>query len=130
MALSLLCVCLGACAGACCRWGLNAALNPLFSALPLGTLAANWLGSLMMGVVLGMFSLYPAANPHWKLLLVTGFLGSFTTFSAFAGEMAALMASQRYILCAAGIFLHVAGCIALVFGGMGLVALIRKILVS
>lgn len=111
-------ICLGASAGALCRWGLNVALNSLFPAIPPGTLAANWIGALIMGFALAFFASYPMANPQLKLLLITGFLGSLTTFSAFSGEMAALFLEGRFLLCAAGIGLHVLGSIAMVILGM------------
>ncbi|WP_298033035.1 hypothetical protein [uncultured Desulfovibrio sp.] len=47
---SLLAICSGASAGAVLRWLLGLALNPLFSTVPLGTLAANWLGGYIIGL--------------------------------------------------------------------------------
>lgn len=125
---SLFAVCLGACAGASLRWLANQALNPLVAALPLGTLAVNWLGGWLMGVALGVFSLIPHAAGEWRLLVITGFLGSLTTFSAFSAEMAALLQQGRWLLCACAVTLHVAGSIALVFLGLGSVALARRLL--
>lgn len=119
-------VCGGACAGALLRWLANILLNPLFPALPPGTLAANWLGSFIMGMALTFFALLPQLGQEWKLLLVTGFLGSFTTFSAFAGEMASLIQQSRYLACAGGICLHVFGSLLLVFAGMALAGWILK----
>lgn len=46
---------IGGALGCWLRWILGVLLNPLFPTLPLGTLAANLLGGLLMGVVLGVF---------------------------------------------------------------------------
>lgn len=127
---SVFAICLGACGGAICRWLLNQALNPLFPALPPGTLAANLVGSLIMGVALAFFATMPLPNPQWKLLVITGFLGSLTTFSAFAGEMATLLQDGKLALCAAGVILHVGGSICMVFLGMGVFTLLKKIFFS
>lgn len=128
MLISIFAICLGACAGACLRWLLNLCLNPLFSPLPLGTLAVNWLGSLLMGVMIALFAACPGLSQQWKLLCVTGFLGSLTTFSAFAGEMASLLANGKIGICSLGICLHVAGSIAMVFAGMGIFAGLKRLL--
>lgn len=127
MFLSIVCVCSGACAGALLRWLANIMLNPLFPALPFGTLAVNWLGGLLMGCALGFFACCPGAPAQWKLFIITGFLGSLTTFSAFSGEMAALLSQGRIWLCAAGICLHVFGSVAMVFIGIGLFGLLKKL---
>lgn len=116
--MAVLAICCGACAGALGRWLLSLWLNPILAALPLGTLTVNLAGSFIMGVAMPVF-LNLDLNPQWKLLVVTGFLGSFTTFSAFAGEMANLFMAGRYCWLACGIFLHVFGSIALALLGMG-----------
>src|SRR5690242_14043297 len=75
----------GAAFGAWARWGLSLLLNPVIPNLPLGTLAANLIGGLLIGVVMGL------AEPlnlsvTLRLLIVTGFLGGLTTFSSFSAE--------------------------------------------
>lgn len=77
----------GAALGAWSRWFLGLGLNPLFIALPLGTLVANILGGYLIGMAVGLFHLnthFPAA---WKLFAITGFLGALTTFSSFSAEV-------------------------------------------
>ncbi len=126
MILSIMAICAGASAGALGRWLFGLWLNPIFSAFPLGTLAVNWLGSFTMGILTAFFALAPDIAPQWKLLGITGFLGSFTTFSAFAGEMGALLASGRIALCAGAICLHVFGSILLFFLGAAGVGLLKN----
>jgi CrcB protein len=70
--------------GAMARHGVNraglAALGPGF---PWWTLAVNVAGSLAIGLLAGMFGAYETGH-NARLFLVTGFLGGFTTFSAFS----------------------------------------------
>ena len=49
---------IGAFLGAILRWVLGIALNPVFPTLPLGTLAANLVGGLLMGMTMGVFAQY------------------------------------------------------------------------
>lgn len=121
--VSVLSICAGACAGALLRWLANITLNPVISGL--GTLAVNLTGGFIMGIAISVFALFPASSPEWKLLVITGFLGSLTTFSAFSGEMAALISQDRLLICAVWICLHVFGSIVMVFLGMMLVRLLR-----
>lgn len=111
----VLLVCLGACFGAAARWQLGIFLNRYWPVSALGTLAANWLGCFLAGVVLGL-----SPNQMCRLLLVTGFLGSFTTFSAFSAEVAEKLFAARYAEAAAVLLLHMAGGIALTLLGFAL----------
>lgn len=86
-ALNLLAVGCGAALGAWARWFLGLALNPLFVALPLGTLAANVVGGYLVGVAVGIFHLNTHFPLAWKLFAITGFLGGLTTFSTFSAEV-------------------------------------------
>lgn len=54
--------------------------------LPVGTLAVNVTGCLLIGVVLGLADARAGVSREMRLLLVTGLLGSYTTFSAFGWE--------------------------------------------
>ena len=85
--LNFLAVGLGAAFGAWVRWLLGLALNPLFIAMPLGTLAANVLGGYLVGLAVGMFHINSHFPLAWKLFAITGFLGGLTTFSTFSAEV-------------------------------------------
>ncbi len=52
---------------------------------PLGTLIVNIIGCFLIGIVFGFFAKGQISH-EWKLFLVTGVLGGFTTFSAFSNE--------------------------------------------
>jgi CrcB protein len=84
---ALAAVFVGAGCGACVRWGLNETLNHRLAALPLGTLAANLIGGYLVGLAIAFFGWRSELSPLWRLLLVTGFLGGLTTFSAFSAEV-------------------------------------------
>lgn len=107
-----LAVAAGAVLGAWLRWALGVALNGLSPTLPLGTLAANLIGGLLIGASLAWFSARPDLAPEWRLFAVTGFLGALTTFSTFSGESLSLV--QRGELGAAALHsaLHLFGCLA------------------
>ncbi|MGE5864974.1 MAG: CrcB family protein [Rhizobacter sp.] len=87
--LQALAVAGGAAAGAVLRWRAGVWLNGAFAPLPLGTLLVNCLGGLLIGVALVAFERMP--SELMRLLLVTGFLGGLTTFSAFSGESLGLL---------------------------------------
>lgn len=103
---------IGAALGAWARWGLAAALNGRFSALPLGTLAANVIGGFLIGIAMEWFSRHSGWSEEWRLFAVTGFLGALTTFSTFSAEVVAALLRAHYgsaLLIAAS---HLAGSLA------------------
>lgn len=82
----LLLVFLGGGFGSIARYILGKYLNNTASGIPYGTFAANILGSLLIGFILGWAAKYETLTQNQLLLLATGFCGGFTTFSAFAYE--------------------------------------------
>ena len=82
-------VALGAAAGALLRWQAGTWFNPLWAGFPLGTLFVNLIGGLGIGLALAWLGRHP--DEGLRLLLVTGVLGGFTTFSAFSAESLALL---------------------------------------
>ena len=99
--VSVFAVGIGAFAGALLRWLFGILLNPLLPALPLGTLAANLLGGLIVGVALGVFNQFQSLPPELRLFVTTGFCGGLTTFSTFSAETVTLMLRQQYAWTAA-----------------------------
>lgn len=78
---------LGAAIGACLR-GWLARFNPLHSWIPLGTLSANVLGGLLIGLALVWFErMGSGLSDNVRLFVITGFLGGLTTFSTFSAEV-------------------------------------------
>lgn len=116
-ASTFLAVGLGAACGAWLRWGLGLLLNPLLPLLPLGTLAANLVGGLLMGGTLALLEAWPGISPALKLLLTTGLLGGLTTFSTFSAEAFHLVLRGEWGWFAGHLLLHVAGTLLMTWAG-------------
>ncbi len=89
-------IALGAIAGALARYFLSLWMTqPLGPDLPYGTLLVNLTGCFGMGLLATLFGQRVLAHaPELQLLLTTGFLGSYTTFSSYELDLARL-AYQR-----------------------------------
>jgi len=80
-------VLLGGAVGSLARYVTGTAVMSRFSGrFPLGTLIVNVSGCFLIGVLMTLLTEKPAPHPNWRLFLVVGFLGGFTTFSSFAYE--------------------------------------------
>ncbi|TMG83347.1 MAG: fluoride efflux transporter CrcB [Betaproteobacteria bacterium] len=108
----------GAAIGAWLRWGLGMALNPLFPTLPLGTLAANLIGGLLMGFAMEVLTRHAVLPPEMRLLVTTGFLGGLTTFSAFSAEVVTLLLRKEWLWGSIAIGGHVLGSLAMTVIGV------------
>ncbi len=83
----MLLVFLGAGGGGLARWGVHLACVRLFGqGFPFGTVAVNILGCLAVGIFTATLVKDTAGQENLRLGLVVGFLGGFTTFSAFGRE--------------------------------------------
>ena len=111
----------GAAVGAWLRWGLGILLNPVFPTLPLGTLAANLSGGLLMGFAMELMTRHAVLLPEARLLVTTGFLGGLTTFSAFSAEVVTLLLRREYLWGTIVIVAHVAGSVAMTIAGILLI---------
>lgn len=108
----------GAAVGAWLRWGFGILLNPIFPTLPLGTLAANLVGGLLMGVAMEVLTRHAVLPAEVRLLVTTGFLGGLTTFSTFSAEVVTLLLRRELLWGAIAIGGHVAGSIAMTVAGL------------
>ena len=72
--------------GSVLRYIVGKYLNNPETGIPYGTFTANIMGSLLIGIILGLALKNNALSENHTLLLATGFCGGFTTFSAFAYE--------------------------------------------
>ena len=116
---------LGGGLGAISRWGLSTGLDKLTSRtslhqFPLGILACNLLGCFCIGCIAGHFA---HRNPAWiGPLLVTGFLGGFTTFSAFGRDTISAIQDGLTLIALLNILLSVALGLVAVWAGLRLQA--------
>ena len=115
----------GAGCGALLRWWLGLMLNAVFPTVPLGTLAANLIGGLLVGLPSAFFTHHTGLAPEWWLLLITGFLGGLTTFSTFSAEGLHLMQRGEWGWLAVHTAAHVAGSLAMAWAGYTLVMSLR-----
>jgi len=113
---------LGASAGAVLRWLAGLWLNDRWSGFPLGTLFVNCAGGLLVGVALAWFERTP--DEMLRLLLVTGLLGGFTTFSAFSVESLVLLQRGEWALALGHTLAHVVGALASAAIGFRVAALL------
>lgn len=116
--LQALAVALGAALGALLRWRAGLWLNAMWTGFPLGTLLVNAVGGLLIGSALAWFEQSP--DELLRLLLVTGFLGGLTTFSAFSVESLLLLQHGEWLLAAGHTLAHVLGALVCAAAGFAL----------
>jgi fluoride exporter len=108
----------GAGAGGVLRLLLNHWLNPLFAPMPMGTFAANVLGSGAAGMLVAVFATRVDLEPVLRPLLLIGFLGGLTTFSTFSIEVLQAIEQQRAWLALGIAVVHVSASVAAAIAGL------------
>jgi fluoride exporter len=109
----------GGAIGSLARWYLGTWLQTASgSAFPFGTLGVNVFGSLVIGFLLGIGAADGGIKDGWRLFLVTGVLGGFTTFSAFSAETLLMMRGSEYG--PAAVYVAISITFSLVAAGLGL----------
>jgi CrcB protein len=96
------------------RWGVN---------FPCGTLIVNVSGAFAVGIVLAFLGEHLDVSPLWRLFFVTGFLGGYTTFSAYAWEALSLADQGAWLRAGA----YVVGSNVLGFAGVWLGATLARL---
>lgn len=110
----LLFVFIGGGFGSIARYLLAKYLNSSANGIPYGTFLANVLGSLLIGIILGLAAKNDTLSHNQTLLLATGFCGGFTTFSTFAYENHVFLRSGDFI----NFFMYAVGSFALGFAAV------------
>ena len=129
VALSYFFVAIGGALGAMARYALNVALQRDV-ALPLGTLSANLLGCLIMGVVAQLvahsewFNASGIIPDQYRLLFAVGFIGSFTTLSAFIFELNVFMQRNDILTAFSYLLATIVGGFACFYAGVVLARLL------
>ena len=117
---ALILVMLGGALGAGLRYGVSVwALQSIGAGLPWGTLIVNLVGGFLIGLLAGAFIREGAGVPV-HLLIGTGLLGGFTTFSAFSLETALMIEGGQIGLAAGYALASVIGAVLLSFAGLWL----------
>jgi len=115
----LVIVSIGAIVGANARWVISRyaarLLGPVF---PYGTLIINIAGSLIVGFFIIWTSERVLVDPRWRLLIVVGFCGAFTTFSSYAFETMAYFEQGQWALMVANVLSNNLLCLGAVLAGM------------
>lgn len=95
-----------------------------FTSFPVGTLAVNIIGSLIIGLLLGIALKSPSFSIEWRMILMVGFCGGFTTFSTFTSENLKLIQDGQILF----VFLYTALSILLGFSAVYIGYLLSKII--
>ena len=114
----LLSVAIGGAAGAMARYGTVVAYQRFApSSFPLAILTVNVLGSLLFGLVWAYAEDRDWVSENMRLLVLTGFMGSFTTFSTFAFDEAMFFRGGSWALFVANLLISNAAALAAVYVG-------------
>jgi fluoride exporter len=120
--MSYLLVFFGGGLGATLRHAVNVACARGFgTAFPYGTFIINITGSIVMGLIAGYLAFKGEASQPWRLFVMTGILGGYTTFSAFSLDTALLYERSEIGLALFYVLGSVVLSIAGVFAGLALV---------
>jgi CrcB protein len=124
--MNLLFVALGGSAGAIARYCLGTFINSNVNAqFPYGTLFVNVTGSFVIGFLFAMFERLSLPN-ELKLLLITGFLGAYTTFSSYSLETVRLAMEGKMSVALVNFLLNNGLCLACTVAGMAASASLLK----
>jgi CrcB protein len=106
--MKLIAVAAGGSIGAVARYLIN--ISPISTALgrfPLGTFVINIVGSFLIGFLMTALADRFEANDTLRVLIIVGFLGAFTTFSAFEGELYTLVRERELVTAFLYLFLSI-----------------------
>ncbi|MEE8348783.1 MAG: fluoride efflux transporter CrcB [Acidobacteriota bacterium] len=108
--------------GALFRYGMSGWVHrkiPL-TTFPYGTLTVNLLGCLLIGIFAGLMDSRQLFTPEVRRLALIGFLGGFTTYSAFGYETFAMIRDAEHLRATINVGLHLVLGLSLVWVGYGM----------
>jgi len=98
MIQNILLVGLGGCLGSIARFlTAHMSQNLTHAGFPWGTFIANVAGCFIFGIIYGLSERFGVITPQWRLFLLTGICGGYTTFSAFTHENALFLLNANYL---------------------------------
>jgi len=119
--MKLLLVCLGGAIGSGARYLVALwAASALGITFPFGTLLVNLAGSLLLGVLMHVGTSTELLSSEMRLMLTTGVMGGFTTYSTFNYETTSYFREGAWALGALNIAVTVFGCLLAGFAGLAL----------
>lgn len=97
---NLLCVMLGGAVGCACRYGVGLLFSSWLQQpkFPYATFFINLSGSFVIGMLGELYRLQVLTSAEWRLALITGLLGGYTTFSAYSLENLSLLRAGEWVL--------------------------------
>lgn len=117
----ILVISIGAIVGANARWILSRyAARLIGPAFPYGTLFINVTGSFIVGFFMAWTAERVLIDPRWRLLIVVGFCGAFTTFSSFAFETMSFFEHGQWLLMWTNFLSNNLLCLGAALAGMAL----------
>jgi CrcB protein len=106
--MNVLVIGVGGFVGAVARYGIAVWIGQRWGrSFPLGTFVINVSGSFLIGLLMTLMAERFTENPQWRLLLVVGFLGAYTTFSTFEYETGALLKDGEWLFAGLNVVLSV-----------------------
>ncbi|MCB0431228.1 MAG: fluoride efflux transporter CrcB [Flavobacteriales bacterium] len=102
--------------GSLARYGVARWVSAMgWSGYPYATFIANMASCLVLGVMVKFFSARPELDTAWKLLVLVGFCGGFSTFSTFSHETVLLMREGQLGWAVMNVLLSVSACVGLLY---------------
>ena len=119
MLVKLAMIAVGGAVGALCRYGLCGLVSCLYEPqLKLGTIVVNLIGCFLMGLAVSLVHERFEVSESVKILIMTGFLGAFTTFSTYTLESVRYIEQGKYMLALSNIVISTVISLPLLMAGM------------